>query len=108
MNIFDLYGISSSSMTEAKECVEEALGLSLIAHESSYHCGDYWRLDLPVGASLILQQNYDPFDDEWTEAEFQDSPFLLYVSKHPCADDLRVKLGKPVLSITHLRRRILP
>ena len=108
MNIFDLYGISGTSLAEAKKSAEKALGLNLIAHESSHHCGDYWRLDLPAGASLILQQNYDSFDDEWTEVDFKESPFLLYISKHPCADDLRVKLSDPALPITHLRRRVLP
>jgi hypothetical protein len=108
MNTFDLYGISVSSLTDAKECVGQALGLNLIAHESSHHCGDYWRIDLPEGASLILQQNYDRFDDEWTEAEFQDWPFLLYISKHPCADELQEKLREPVSLFAHLRRRILP
>ncbi|WP_338285216.1 hypothetical protein [Luteolibacter sp. LG18] len=85
MNAFDL----GASLVDARKRVEATLGLSLAAHESSHHCGDCRRLDLPAGASFILQNNRGPFDDEWTEADFKSLPFLSYIIKHPCTDDLR-------------------
>lgn len=78
-----------SGLEDARRLVESALGVSLQAHESSYHCGDYYRLDFPKGASLILQQNYDSFDEEWTEESFQETPYLLYVSKHEHPDEVK-------------------
>jgi len=104
MKIFDLYGINVVSLDEAKEAVEGVLKVSLNPHDSSYHCGAYYRLDLPDGGSIILQQNFDEYEDEWTEAGFREMPFLLYVSNHPSPDDVRESMNQEVLSSTFLKR----
>lgn len=104
MKIFDLYGISVDSLQEAKESVESALREPLNAHESSHHCGAYYRLDLPDGGSIILQQNFDDFENEWTEEAFKEMPFLLYVSKHQSPDHIREAMNREVTNSSFLKR----
>ena len=53
----------------------------MVAHESGYHCGDYFRLGDTGAEHFILQQNYDSFENEWTEPEHQRIKFLLYVNE---------------------------
>lgn len=108
MITFDLYGISVRSFDDARDMVQQAVGRALKAHESSHHCGDYWRLDLDDGASIILQKNYDAFEGEWTEESFKDYPYLLYVSRYAEADGLNVTLEKSADLVKRLRRTSLP
>jgi hypothetical protein len=108
MKIFDLYGLEVPSMDDARALFEEVAHQPLNAHESSHHCGEYWRLDLPNGGSLILQRNFDDFENEWTEESFKAYPFLLYVSDYPQADKLRSALNNLAKLATHLRRREIP
>jgi hypothetical protein len=104
MSIFDLYGLTVSSLDDARALIEYVIHKPLKAHESSHHCGAYWRLDLPDGGSLILQKNYDEFENEWTEESFRDVPYLLYVSKYLQADELKSDLCKEIDVVKHLRR----
>jgi len=52
----------------------------MIAHESSYHCGEYFRSSSvnTDDENFILQKNYDDWFKEWTEEEYSQYPFLLY------------------------------
>ena len=65
-----------------KTLVENTLALTLLAHESGYHCGEYYRShDVDVDdENFILQKNYDDFEDEWTEERFVDFPILLFAN----------------------------
>ena len=104
MKVFDLYGISAADLEEAKKAVEGVLGETLNPHESSYRCGAYYGLDLPHGGSITLQRNYDEFEDEWTEEEFKEIPFLLYVDGHQSPDDVREAMNQRVSNSTFLKR----
>jgi len=104
MNIFDVYGLNESTLEEACNLVEKALQIRMQAHESSYHCGNYFRLDLSNGANLILQQNYDSFDGEWTEESFKSSKYLLYVSKHDYPDEIKSLMLSEDSRVSFLRR----
>src|SRR5687767_9068848 len=81
MKTYDLYGIDATDLDAARRLVEGLLELRLVAHESSYHCGDYYRLGDVGAENFILQHNYDSFEVEWTEPEFQEKKFLLYVNE---------------------------
>lgn len=91
MKTFDVYGFLVE-MEEARPVVENALHVALVAHESSYHCGEYYRHADGGQESLILQKNFDVTDNEWTEAEHKAYPTVLYVSESPRADLIRDRL----------------
>ncbi|WP_156902743.1 hypothetical protein [Achromobacter sp. MFA1 R4] len=69
---------TASSLEEAKSAIESSVGLSLAAHESAYHGGEYFRGDL-YGANLILQANFIEDDGEPAEADFPGADLLVYL-----------------------------
>jgi hypothetical protein len=107
MNIYDLYGVNTSSLDEANELVGKILRLSLEPHDS-YFLGLYWYLECPDGARVTLQHNIDAMDDEVLMPEYQDWPFLLYINRHPDADELKETLSTADARIQHLERDVLP
>jgi len=60
--------------------VESTLGVTMVAHESYYRCGDYYLYTGPSEEHFILQKNFHSFDKEWTEPDSKDKPFLLYLT----------------------------
>jgi hypothetical protein len=78
---YDLYGVDATTLEEAKGVVEQALGIRLVAHESGYAGGDYYRYGSSGAENFILQRNFDPRDQCPFESKFSDSPFILYVSE---------------------------
>jgi hypothetical protein len=98
---YDLYGPAVPTLEQARAMVEEALGFSIVLHESFY-VGEYDRAGLLVGEHFELRHNYDSLEDAWTEPSHKTARFLLYVNETERAAALR-----PVLSrlprVTHLR-----
>ena len=94
MKVYDLYGVACSDLEEARAKVEPVLGVSLVAHESDYHCGEYYGYRDVGEEHFILQRNYDSFDTEWTEPDSQDKPFLLYVNETDRSNELREALER--------------
>jgi hypothetical protein len=92
MATFDLYGLQSSSLEAACDTIEAVLGIKLVAHESGYHGGAYYRLGQAGSEHFILQCNYDSFDDEWAEPESREQAYLLYVNETGRAQDLERRL----------------
>lgn len=88
MKSYDLYGVKVNEITSAKLLIEEVLGVTMAEHESSYHCGVYFRVSsLDTGEeNFILQKNFDEYEKEWAEDDFRDYLILLYVN-----DTLRSK-----------------
>ncbi|MFT5037275.1 MAG: hypothetical protein ACI9VM_000854 [Candidatus Azotimanducaceae bacterium] len=78
---YDLYGIQSSSLDQARKILETTLELNFKAHESSYHGGDYYRIDHASKELFILQKNFDEFTKEWNQQEHCDYPYLLFVTE---------------------------
>lgn len=81
MKTYDLYGIDVPDLDAARRLVEGILGIRLVAHESGYHNGAYYRLGDVGSEHFILQRNHDTFEDEWTEPDFKEKTFLLYVNE---------------------------
>ena len=92
MRTYDLYGIQGEDLATAKAKVGQALDLEFVAHESGYHCGLYFRHGDAGEEHFIIQSNFDSFEDEWTEPERRDKPFLLYVNETLRSDELRRRL----------------
>src|SRR5947208_1547401 len=78
---YDMFGIVADDLEAAREIVERLLSVRLVAHESGYRGGEYYRLSDVGREHLILQRNYDDFEREWTEPSQKDKPFLLYVNE---------------------------
>ena len=76
MAAFDLYGLHSETLEAAREAIEVALRRKLVAHESGYHAGPYYRLGQPGDEHFILRRNFDEFEDEWAEPTFEGYRYL--------------------------------
>lgn len=101
MATFDLYGLQTETLEAARDAIEAALGSQLVAHESGYHGGAYYRLGQAGAEHFILQRNYDEFDEEWAEPLFKDYSFLLYVNESGRREELEMRLTEA----GHLLRR---
>ncbi len=98
---YSLYGITASTLEDARVIVEQGLGLAMSLHESSW-VGDYYRAGTSGGEHFVLQPNYDSFEDEWTEPSHQNAKFLLYVNETQRAAALRDTLSR-LRQVRHLR-----
>lgn len=101
---YDLYSIQSESLEHARSIVEHALGVALLAHESGYRGGNYYRLDNPSTENLLLQPNRIS-DDEWAEPNHEGEPFLFYVNGTIRSDELYAKLTA-VASVRRLKHEL--
>lgn len=106
MKTYDLYGFRHEDLEAARRAVEQALGIRLIAHESSY-IGDYYKLDTMGEESLELRRNIDPLDNEPAELEFPDIGVLLYIHGTERAKELEQMLTTKIPGLCLLRRREL-
>jgi hypothetical protein len=97
----DLYGINCASLEEGRLLVEAALAVRLIAHESGYLGGEYYRFVDPNNEVLILQSNVD-IDGERAETEHPEVPFLLYIEGTRRSGELEQRLAS-VPELRHLK-----
>ncbi|MDP5210940.1 hypothetical protein [Microbulbifer sp. 2205BS26-8] len=91
---YDLYGVDCESLDAAKTLIEALFNIVMVAHESGLHCGEYYRLYDVGQEHFILQNNYDDFEDEWTEEAFSKYPVLFYVNETDRSYDLKEILLK--------------
>ncbi len=103
MKTFDLYSVDAEDLDHARSIVEPVLETRFVEHESGFHCGRYFRHGLPGAEHFVLQRNYDDFAGEWTESDFRDSTFLLYVNETARAEELKASFLK-LAELTHRRR----
>jgi hypothetical protein len=89
MAIYDLYGILSADMAEAKESLEAALDINFEARESAYQGGDYFVFGKRTNENFVLKRNVDPLDGEPVEMKFPEYPILLYINDTPRSPDLQ-------------------
>lgn len=78
--IFCLYGINGDDFSNARCIIESCLGIRMCEHESSYHCGGYFRYETVEGIEIILQLNFNCEDEEYAEQEYKQFNYLLYYS----------------------------
>jgi hypothetical protein len=75
----DLFGSETLTLVEGRALVDVALGIALVAHESDYHGGEYFRFGESEFA-VVLKTNFVEDDGERTEAEYPKSTLLLYLT----------------------------
>ena len=78
--IYDLYGVECNDIETARFVIEDLLNMSMIAHDSIYR-GVYYRFNSVGQENFILQNNYNDFEEEWTEKRYSKYPLLLYVNE---------------------------
>jgi hypothetical protein len=110
-SISDLYGFEVEEIEEARQLVENVLGVRLDAHGSLYRGGEYYRKKFGEG-KLILQPNADllwqegdPLEERYAETDFTNYPILLYLEGHTAPDAVRDKLTTSIRQIRFLRRQ---
>lgn len=104
--VFDLYGFTTADLEEARAIVEDVIAVKLTAHDSSYHCGVYYRsheVDID-DENFILQKNYDDFEGEWTEEDHAHFPVLLFVNDTKRSSEIGDRFGRES-SVTFLRHQ---
>jgi len=89
-----LYGIKSSNLDEAVKIIEEKLNITFSIHESSYRCGEYYLYKIENEEEIIIQKNYDTHMHEWSEEDFPDYPYLLYISIKSNFKEIKDNLSK--------------
>lgn len=100
----DLYGFRLDDLDAAKQSIDRALHVTLKLHDSSYYCGDYYRLHLPEGEELILQLNFDNVENELAEEEFPGFPILFWVCETARSAEIEELLRREFPDIVLLRR----
>jgi hypothetical protein len=88
MKTYELYGIKQGDLESARIAIEKILGIRLIGHESSYHGGNYYRLGDLGNEHFILQWNFDPMENEWTEEKYKEMPILFYINETDRPEEL--------------------
>jgi len=105
MRTDDLYGFKHDNLEAARIAVEQALGIRLVAHESLYLGGDYYRLGSMREEHFILRRNIDLLDNEPAELEFPEAGILLYVEGTKRSEELEQILTTRIAGLRLLRRK---
>jgi len=88
----NLFGVEAVALAEGRTMVEAALGISLKAHESDYHGGDYFKLS-GDDFNVVFQTNFVEDDSESTEAEYPDVALLLHINGNEAIVDRLSKMA---------------
>ena len=92
MDCYDLYEVRAPSLLDARREVERVLGVVFGEHESGYHGGRYYRHGADDAEHLVLQVNFDSFEQELFEPDFSGVKLLLYVNNTRRPEELRAML----------------
>lgn len=98
---FVLFGSSNLGLDECRELVENALALTLDAHDSDF-AGTYYAAGLPGGEHFELRPNRDA-EDELVEPDFSEVSVLLYVNETRRPDAI-IELLDRIDGLVMLRR----
>lgn len=103
MTTYDLYGFSSDDISEARNILENTLGILFEEHDSAYQGGDYFRCGTTAGENFILKRNVDPFDNDPAETNFPGFSILFYVNDTSRSVDLRETMVQKAKGFSLLR-----
>jgi capsid portal protein len=92
MAIYDLYGIKSTTINDARDLVERLLSLKFEEHDSDYHRGQYFLCGQMGQENFEIKVNLDPYEDVPNEDDFPEYEILLYVNDTPRSGELRAAL----------------
>ncbi|WP_053199657.1 hypothetical protein [Herbaspirillum hiltneri] len=105
--MYDLYGILSVDLEEAKASLEAAFDIDFQARESAYQGGEYFIFGKRTEENFVLKRNVDPIDKEPVEMKFPEYPILLYVNDTPRSLDLQKRINQKASKFILLRSQNL-
>jgi hypothetical protein len=105
MTTYDIYGLSTKDLKLASMMIEKSLDIKFRVRESLYRGGEYYQLGLNEEENFILQLNFNPLEQEWTEEEFKEMGSILYVNNTNRSEELRKYLNETYLDIQLLQQR---
>lgn len=91
MTHYDLYGARNVSACQAKNNLENILGIIFEERESSFHGGVYFKYK-NQSENFILKNNLDLMDGEPVEQAFDQYPILLYINSTGRSAELSSKI----------------
>ncbi len=86
-----LFGIEDNDLHHARTRLEAALGIEMTMRQSMYLRGDYY-LSGSEREHVMLQPNFNRFEDEWTEPHHRQCGLLLYVNETDRPEVIRAAL----------------
>jgi hypothetical protein len=99
------YGLEDKNIEQVRYNIEAALGIQMVAHDSTYWGGLYYRYGTVGDESVVLRNNYNSFDGEYAESDHHEYELLLHINKPYSLGDIEAKL-KQSLSTVHLLKKI--
>jgi hypothetical protein len=104
MRDYLVFGSRLRSTDDLRESIARALGVDLVAHESGYMGGAYFRAGPLDDEHVVLRSNVDASRPELEPAypDFCDYPTILEINATDRSDDLRERL-RVVAELEHLQ-----
>jgi hypothetical protein len=107
MVIDDLYGFLGHNLDAAKDELESALQIKMVAREGLHNGGDYFNFRNNMGEHFKIRNNLDLEDNVPVEDDFPDYSLILYVeglANLIRAKEVEEKITMPAKRFVLLRR----
>ncbi len=101
---YDLFGFAAADLEDARTKIEEALKLKLALHESGFTGGEHYRSGEAGEEHFILERNFYPAENIWTEPDHRDIKFLLAANETPRGPKLEALLKAKIPGLKLIRR----
>ena len=89
---FDTYCIEAPDLDVARECVEAALSVHFVLHESAFWGGNYYLASSDKFGKITIRRNYNSYTDALNEPDYPDCQIIVSVSVSQDPDDLAARL----------------
>jgi hypothetical protein len=107
MAAYDLYGLRLDDISQARDLLENCLGLQFQSRESDYQGGIYFKCGKNSGEHFVLKNNIDLVDGEVAEIEFPSHRILFYINDTARSSDLQKILNQKTFCLDLLRHEEL-
>lgn len=102
---YALYGIRCPTLESASELIARCLDMTFEGRDSSY-LGSYYVCKGPNSEKISVRANFNVCEDEWTEPDHLQYPFLLFVDGTTRLDELSPDL-ELLPEVSFIRKKTL-
>jgi hypothetical protein len=88
-----VFGIEGENLECAREALEAALGIRMVARESDERCGLYYALHGMGIEHFILELNHDKLEDEWMLPKWKRFGLIFSLGDTERGDEIRSALA---------------